>query len=229
MIRLLSCLLLLAPVLAHAQQPADRGHAEWEQAIAGFETADRRSPPPEDAVLFVGSSSIVMWKSLATDFPGVATINRGFGGSDLDDTTHFADRIVLPYRPRAIVMYAGDNDIMNGDSAEQLRDDFVAFVETVRGRYPETPVAYIAVKPSIARRNLMDVADRANMLIREWAAGQHDVAFLDIFSPMLDARGEPRPELFLDDGLHMTEQGYVLWRAVVGAWLQGVGATAARD
>ncbi|MBS7457569.1 SGNH/GDSL hydrolase family protein [Coralloluteibacterium stylophorae] len=226
MIRLSSCLLLLAPFLAHAQQPVDRGHAEWEPAIAEFEAADRQNPPPRDAVLFVGSSSIVMWRTLDSDFPGVATINRGFGGSDLDDTTHFARRIVLPYRPRAIVMYAGDNDIMNGDSPEQLRDDFVEFVETVRSRYPDLPIAYIAVKPSIARRALMDAGARANALIHDWAAGQDDVAFLDVFTPMLDARGEPRPELFLDDGLHMTAQGYALWRPVVDAWLQGVGADA---
>jgi lysophospholipase L1-like esterase len=201
-------LLLLCTVPVAAQ---DTGPAQWKAEIDALVANDRSDPPPQHAVLFVGSSSIRLWSTLARDFPGVPTINRGFGGSAIADSTFYADRIVLPYHPRLIVMYAGDNDIQEGRTPRQVADDFKAFVARVRSDQPDVAVAYIAIKPSVARVALWPRMRDANDRIRRWAATQRDVRFVDIATPMLDARGKPRPELLRDDGLHMRRAGYAIW------------------
>jgi hypothetical protein len=144
--------LLLWPMLATARDSREHDHAQWSADIAAFQAEDRAHPPPAGAVLFIGSSLIRFWKTLAADFPQVRTINRVFGGSEIDDATFFADRIVAPYRSRAIVMYAGDNDLQDGDSPAHVRDDFAAFVRTARSFDLGVPIAFIAIKPSVARK-----------------------------------------------------------------------------
>jgi lysophospholipase L1-like esterase len=206
----------------------DGDHDKWNADIQAFEASDKATPPPANAVLFIGSSSIRFWKTLSKDFPGYRVINRGFGGSDLDDSTAFADRIVAPYHPSALVMYAGDNDLQGGDSPEQVRDDFAAFVGKVRQGQPDLPVAFIAIKPSVARVKLLPNILKANKLIRDWSMTQKNVAFLDVVPAMLDAQGQPKPDLFIEDGLHMNAKGYALWVAQVSPWL-AEHATAAED
>jgi lysophospholipase L1-like esterase len=220
--RLLLLGLLLLPLLAHARNNQPNNHAQWNPDIAAFEAQDEASPPAAGAVLFIGSSSIRAWKTLAEDFPEVRTLNRGFGGSELDDSTFFADRIVAPYHPRAIVMYAGDNDLQDGDSPAQVRDDFVAFVHKVRALDPHVPIAFIAIKPSMARKILLPKIHQANELVRAFAATQKNVAYLDIFTPMLGKDGQPRPDWFVADGLHMNRSGYVLWTGIVRPWVDQV-------
>jgi lysophospholipase L1-like esterase len=215
--------LLTVSFAAHAKGP---DHSQWEHDIQAFEASDRSNPPPEHAVLFVGSSSIRLWTTLAEDFANYRVINRGFGGSDLDDTTAFADRIVEPYHPVAIVIYAGDNDLQNGDTPEQVRDDFSAFVAKVRQDQPNVPIAFISIKPSVARVNLLPNIERANTLIRDWSMTQKGIAFLDVAPAMVDAQGQPKPDLFVQDGLHMNPKGYALWVAQVRSWL-AAHATAA--
>lgn len=219
--RLLIMLLALLPLGAFARPAND--HAQWSADIAAFEAADRNRPPPTGAVLFIGSSSIRFWKTLATDFPEVHTINRGFGGSEIADSTYFADRIVAPCHPRAIVMYAGDNDIAAGRSPRQVRDDFAAFVRTVRAFDPGVPIAFIAIKPSIARRALLPRIRAANALVRDYAATQRRVTYLDVFTPMLGADDQPQARWFVADGLHMNRAGYALWTAIVRPWVDAHG------
>lgn len=203
---MLALLLCAAPTFAQ-----DAGTAQWKAEIEALVANDHAQPPPQHAVLFVGSSSIRLWTTLAHDFPGVPTINRGFGGSAIVDSTFYADRIVVPYHPRLIVMYAGDNDIQEGRTPQQVTDDFKAFVARVRRDLPGVAVAYIAIKPSVAREALWPRMHAANDGIRRWAATQHDVRFVDIATPMLDAHGKPRPELLREDGLHMRRAGYAIW------------------
>ncbi|HWU77934.1 MAG TPA: SGNH/GDSL hydrolase family protein [Rhodanobacter sp.] len=218
-LRNLLLFLLLWPLLATARDNRENDHAQWNAEIAAFQAGDRTHPPAAGAVVFIGSSSIRMWTSLATDFPGVRTINRGFGGSEIDDATFFADRIVAPYRPRAIVMYAGDNDLQDGDSPSYVRDDFAAFVRKVRSFDSHVPIAFIAIKPSVARKALLPKIREANALVREYAGSQHGVAYLDVFTPMLGKDGQPQSRWFIADGLHMNRQGYVLWIGMVKPWL----------
>lgn len=216
----LSLLLALVSCVAYA---GESPHTYWEPAIAAFEAADRANPPPQHAVLFIGSSSIEHWKSVAADFPDVKVINRGFGGSVLSDSTYFADRIIKPYHPRAIVLYAGDNDIYYGHSAQQVRDDFAAFVHKVRAFDPGVAIAFVSIKPSMARKNLLSQIKQANELVRNYAATQKNVTYIDVFTPMLGADGQPQWKWFGADGLHMNRTGYALWIGLLKPWVDTHG------
>jgi lysophospholipase L1-like esterase len=200
----------LAAAPCGAQEPSKSGAKQWESEIAKFEKADAESPPHADAVLFVGSSSIRFWET-AKAFPELATINRGFGGSQICDATQFADELVVKHKPRMIVFYAGDNDINAGKSAEQVHVDFAAFVAKVREALPKTPIVFIAIKPSIARWAKRDVMREANRLIAADCEKDETLQFLDVWPVMLGADSEPKKEIFREDGLHMNETGYKLW------------------
>lgn len=188
----------------------------FEDEIRAYEEADRYDPPPEGAILFVGSSSVRMWESLERDFAPIPVLNRGFGGSQIEDSTHFAPRIVFPYRPSMIVLYAGDNDLASGKSPGEVFEDYRAFVRTVRRRLPETPVAFVSIKPSPSRRGLMGEQRAANALVREYAGSEPGLSYLDVFTPMLGPGGDLRPELYIEDELHMSPAGYAIWSAVIG-------------
>lgn len=207
------CLLIAWTLCAQAQAVAPTN--KWETDIRKFEEADRQSPAPKGAVVFVGSSSIRMWKDLATDFPETKVINRGFGGSQIEDSTYFAGRIIIPYQPRMIVLYAGDNDLAAGKTPQQVFEAYKAFVSRVREKLPNVKIAYISIKPSLARLRLMEQMRAANSLIREYSAKGKNLVFLDVFTPMLNAEKQPRPELFIEDGLHMNRAGYDIWRKVI--------------
>ena len=218
--QLLSLCCLAVCALAALSQQAPAQVNKWEAEIKKFEEADRQQPPPRGAVVFVGSSSIRMWKDLAADFPETKVINRGFGGSELADSTYFADRIVVPYQPRMVVLYAGDNDLVSGKTPQQVFEAYKAFVSRVRAKLPNVKIAFISIKPSLARVKLMEQMRAANGLIREFAAKGKDLIFIDVFTPMLNAEGEPRPELFIQDGLHVNRKGYDIWRNTVGPYLR---------
>jgi len=218
--RLPGFLLILSLLPSLAQACADRPE-QWQADIAAFAAADRAQRPPPHPVLFVGSSSIRMWSSLASDFPGRAVINRGFGGSRIPDVSHYVDRLVGPYHPRAIVIYAGDNDLAEGCTPEQVRDAFARFVRRARSLDAGVPIAFIAIKPSMARRSLLPEIRRANTLVRDYARAAKDVGYVDVFTPMLGPDGQPQPKWFGADGLHMNRQGYVLWTRLVRDWLHG--------
>jgi lysophospholipase L1-like esterase len=200
------------------QVPLQVSNTPFEQDMQRFAMVDATSPPPKGGVLFIGSSSIRLWDTLTADFPGVPVINRGFGGSELRDSTYYADRIIIPYAPRKILIYAGDNDLSNGRSPQQLHEDFRAFARRVRRDLPNVKIAYIAIKPSPSRVHLLNTQRRANALIAA-EAETLDVEFIDIFTPMLDAAGQPREELFLEDRLHMNRAGYEIWRDIIARHL----------
>jgi lysophospholipase L1-like esterase len=137
-------------------QAAVSGLSQWEPDIQRFETADRTNPPHDGGFVFVGSSSIRMWQTLESDFPGLRVLNRGFGGSELSDVLQFADRIVVRYKPRVVIVYAGDNDLAAGKTPAQVFADFQSFVAIIHRELPETRVAFVSIKPSIARLNIID-------------------------------------------------------------------------
>lgn len=185
--------------------------AQWAKDMAEFAAQDAAHPPPRDAVLFIGSSSIRKWTTLAQDFPGTAVINRGFGGSEVRDSTYYADRIVVPYKPRMVVFYAGDNDLNSGRSVQQVVQDTFAFITRIRQDLPDVPVVYISIKPSPSRAALLPQTRQANAQIAQRAAQLKNVYFVDVFTPMLGPDGQPRAELFEPDMLHMKPEGYALW------------------
>lgn len=202
------------------QVPGTVSNTDWERDMQRFAAADAAHPPPKGAVLFVGSSSIRLWETLAQDFPGTATINRGFGGSEIRDSTWYADRIVVPYAPRTIVFYAGENDLNSGRSPQQVREDFRAFVRQVRSELPRVRIVLVSIKPSPLRAAQLPAQREANALLREEVAKAKNATFVDVATPMLGADGQPRAELFGEDRLHMNPAGYAIWRERIAPHLQ---------
>lgn len=200
-------LLAAAPALA---QTVDR----WEADIAAFEAADRSAPPPKGEIVFVGSSTIRLW-DLARWFPDLKTINRGFGGSEMDDSTRYVDRLVVPHQPRLVVVYAGDNDISNGTLSEQVVVDFDRFVRAVHARLPQTRIVYIGIKPSLLRWTQVDRMRAANAGIRAYCERDDRLAFVDVDQAMLGWDEKPRRELYVSDGLHLTADGYQILSMLV--------------
>jgi lysophospholipase L1-like esterase len=201
--------------LATAPPTAGLDVNRFEAEIAQFEASDRAAPPAPGGILFVGSSSIRLWKTLAADFPGLPVLNRGFGGSTLLEVNHYAPRIVLPYRPRLIVLYAGDNEIFMGRTATQVANDYRAFVRIVHAALPATHIAFISVKPSPSRWTFQETVRETNRLVRAITVNDPRQTFVDVFNPMLNLAGRPKAELFLSDSLHMTPEGYVIWRRLL--------------
>lgn len=189
-----------------ASQPKQR----FINEIEAFEAKDKQSPPAPGQILFVGSSTIRIWKT-ADAFPGLPVLNRGFGGSFISDSVHYADRIILPYKPKMIVFYAGDNDIAAGKSPEQVAKDFETLLGKIRTALPDTKVIYLAIKPSISRWKLIDKMRDTNRRIEAIAATDPLVTVVSSEQEMLGPDGKPRPELFQKDGLHMSPKGYEIW------------------
>ncbi|WP_128546428.1 GDSL-type esterase/lipase family protein [Larkinella soli] len=184
----------------------------FENEIRAFEEKDRTSPPPKGAVVFTGSSSIRLWENIESYFPGKTIVQRGFGGSGLNDVIRFADRIILPYQPSQVVLYAGENDIATGTvTAKDVYDRFVTLFNLIRKPLPQTSIVFISMKPSPSRRKYQPIVQEGNRLIKEFLAGQPNTTYVDIYKPMLGANGQPMGDLFRADSLHMTPKGYAIW------------------
>ena len=196
------------------------GPERWQKAIAAFEATDRVNPPPQGAILFIGSSTIVRWKTLARDFPEHRVINRGFGGSQIADSVFYADRIVIPYRPRLIVLRAGGNDIHAGKTPEQVAADFQAFVEQVRAKLPEVRIAYMTINATPSRWANVEREKQANQLIKAYIAAGKNLDYIDTFDATLGADGKPREEFFVKDRLHFNDEGYKVLASIVRKHLE---------
>ena len=212
--------LLALVLILFALCRASAAPEQWKAEIDRFTAADVAQPPPSQAVLFIGSSTIRKWTSLANDFPGLPVINRGFGGSELSDTVFYADLIVIPYRPRLVVVYAGDNDLARGKSPENVRSDFRALCSKIHATLPQTRILFVAIKPSPSREKLKDKVVATNALIAADCSQDRRLGYADVYTPMLDAKGGMRPELFVQDMLHMNEAGYAVWKQVLGPLLK---------
>lgn len=199
--------------------PAESKPPRFEDDIQKFETWDRQNSPPRDAVLFAGSSSIRLWPT-AESFPDMPVINRGFGGSTVADVNQYAERIVLKYEPRLIVFYAGDNDVASGKSPQQVFDDTRAFVDLVHARLPNTRIIYLPIKPSLARWAKWSQMQEANNLVKRLTESDPNLEYIDTATPMLGSDGQPRTELFREDGLHLNDAGYREWNDLLRPVLQ---------
>lgn len=192
----------------------------WAPEIAKLTAGDATNPPPANGVVFVGSSSIRLWTSLATDFPGVATINRGFGGSELADSVYYLDRVVLPYHPKTVVLFAGTNDIWSGKTPEQVFADFQAFRTKLHAALSEARLIYLSLTYAPSRQRVHDAFRAANRLIAADCATDPRCTFVDVSTPVLDANGNARPELYQEDQLHMLPAGYAIWTKVLAPYLK---------
>ena len=214
--RFITCLILLTAIIrAVGQTPP------FEKEILAFEAQDRRIPPPANAILFTGSSSIRFWDNLPQYFPDKVVLNRGFGGSQLSDVRYFADRVIIPYQPKQIVLYAGENDIATGKhTARQTYKRFVDLFRYVRKKLPRATFTFIAIKPSPSRRSFWPAMNDANRLISRFLAKKSNAQFVDIRPAMLNPNGQPVSALFRPDSLHMNETGYQRWAPVLQPYLR---------
>ena len=217
LVSLIAFVLVAASLRAEDKSPS----AKYEKDIQAYETADKKSPPPQSGVLFIGASGIRMWTSLEKDFPNHRVINRGFGGSQIADSTYFADRIIVPYKPKLIVLQAGGNDINAGKTAEQVAEDFKAFVVKVRTALPETRIAYLSMQPSPARWSQIEKQKHGNQLIKEQIAAGKNMVYINAWDAFLGPDGMPRGELFVADKLHHNAEGYKVRAELMRPYLDG--------
>lgn len=204
--------------------PAPEDPTRWEDDIAAFEAEDAATAPPENALLFIGSSSIRLWSTLKEDMAPMPVIQRGFGGSKLGDAIHYTDRIVTPYNPRAVVMFTGTNDI-SGDSpksAEAVFTLYKTFVAGVQEALPGTPIYFIAISPTGARWAHRQIVADTNAMVAAHAAAHDGLFFLDTASALLDENGASREELFIDDKLHLNADGYAVWTSIIRPELESL-------
>lgn len=195
-----------------------------EAQIREFEAADKIAPPPLGTIVFTGSSSVRQWhKYLAADFDGMNVLGRGFGGSTMPELLNYMDRIVLPYKPAAVIVYEGDNDLTAGRTVEDILDDYREFHARLERELPECRMFVLAIKPSPSRENLWGLARETNARLAEWSKSESNVTFVDVATPMLDDHGKPRSELFLRDRLHMNREGYKLWHDTIEPYLTKLG------
>ena len=216
---ILAITLCQMPVTLQAQDDPDP--ARFAQEIDAFAQWDRKNSPPAEAILFVGSSSIRFWPTAAR-FPGLPVINRGFGGAHISDVNHYLERVVLKYTPRAIVFYAGDNDIAGEKTPERVVADYHAFVERVHAALPGTPIVFVPIKPSLSRWSMWPRMAQANAAIQAYSEAHAALFYADMATPMLGEDGTPRPGLFIKDGLHLSEAGYDLWTRILTPYLERI-------
>lgn len=209
-------LVLIISAIALAQENPDPHR--FDQAIQNFENWDSKNSFPEDAILFVGSSSIRMWKTQES-FPDLTLINRGFGGAHISDVNFFVEKTVLKYNAPIIFFYCGDNDIAGNKSPQQVLNDYKIFVQSVFENRSDTKILFLAIKPSTSRWRFWPEMDAANQLISQYSENNEQLYFVDTATPMLEISSPPPADLFISDGLHLSEKGYQLWTEVVMAQL----------
>lgn len=189
--------------------------------IQDFKKQDSVSYPAKNAILFIGSSSFTMWKGVQDSFPSYTIINRGFGGSTLLDQIRYEKDIIFPYEPKQIVIYCGENDLASSDTvtAPMVFERFKELFQNIRKEFTDVPVAYISMKPSPSRRHLFPKMREGNQLIKDFLATQKNGVFVDVHQPMLNEAGQPLPEIFLEDSLHMNAKGYAIWKREIEPYL----------
>jgi len=212
---------LMAVAAGGATPRADPDPNRFAAEMKAFAEWDSKNAAPAHPVLFVGSSTVRLWRT-RDSFPQWPVINRGFGGSHISDVLHFADRVVLPYEPQVIVFYAGDNDITSGKSAERVLADYRRFTALVHARRPQTRIVFLGIKPSRSRWTLWPEMKKANDLIQELGRNDPRLLFADLSAPLLGSDGLPRPELFLADRLHLSPKGYEVWSQALAPVLEKI-------
>ncbi|RYZ00862.1 MAG: G-D-S-L family lipolytic protein [Chitinophagaceae bacterium] len=216
--RLLSLLLACALCGAAGAQVAP---AFWNDIVA-FKKQDSARPAPERPILFVGSSSFTRWADLQQSFPGYPVLNRAFGGSTLKDVIRYSYDVILPYRPKQVLIYCGENDLASADSisAEEVTLRVKTLFGIIRTNLPDAHIAFVSIKPSPSRATIQGKVRAANASIRKFIRKQKRAAFIDIYDAMLDGEGKMRESLYVSDRLHMTPEGYGIWQRIIGPYLR---------
>lgn len=210
---------LIAIIFCWSFDSYSQQNAPFYQEIVAFKKADSLQMPPKNGILFIGSSSLRMWKDLEKTYKNYNAIKRGFGGATLEQAIFYADDIIFPYQPKQIFIYSGENDLAEGTSPEITFDRFKILFKLIRKKLPEVPISFISIKPSISREKLMPQMAYTNQLIKVFLSAQAKTSFIDVYHPMLQANGKPITDIFLADNLHMNAKGYEIWKNAITPYL----------
>lgn len=208
-------------VYSELQKTASEDPTVWENAIQAFDDSHARGETPENAVIFIGSSSIRLWRSLEDDMAPVPVIRRGFGGAKINDVVHYTERLVAARSPRALVVFVGANDIQPGATkpAAALLESFRAFVTRARDVHPDIPIYYIGITPTPLRWEVWPSARQANRAIADYISTQENLHFIDTSAALLGPDGLPVRDNYIFDRLHLSGKGYAAWTAIIRPWL----------
>ncbi len=189
--------------------------------INAYQHEDSINPLRRNPILFVGSSSFRLWKDYQSYFPGYTIMNRGVGGSSLPDIIRYTDQIIIPYQPRQILIYCGENDFASSDTvtAAMVVGRFRELFTKIRKQLPKVPIAYVSIKPSPSRAMHREKSIEANEAIRQYLSVQSKASFINVWDVMLGEDGKPLPDIFLKDSLHMNAQGYTIWQKQITKYL----------
>jgi lysophospholipase L1-like esterase len=189
--------------------------------IQAFKNQDKLNPPAAHSILFVGSSSFRKWTDVSSYFPGYPIINRGFGGSTFPDVILYTNDIIVPYHPKQVVIYCGDNDLASSDAitADSVFERFRVLFELIRTGLPGENIVYVSIKPSPSRARLKEKMEKANLLIQTYLSIQSNASFVDVYHKMLNPDGSIMTDIFLEDMLHMNAKGYAIWQKAIVPYL----------
>lgn len=204
---------------AFAQEVEDPDPLRFEEEINRFKEWNSKNSAPENAILFVGSSSIRMWKT-ADAFPEMRVINRGFGGSHFSDLLYYYDSLILPYGPSVVVLYEGDNDVAFGKTNDQVYEDYLEFTDQLTSDLPDVKLVFVPIKPSSSRWEMWPQMKQANQRIKKHTEQNNHFFYVDLATPLLKSDGTPDASFFLDDQLHLNEKGYAKWNAAIRPTLE---------
>jgi len=213
---LIICAMSTSALSEDEEEKKYRNPDRFENAIAKFEAGDKEQKPPKNAIVGIGSSSMRGWHQMIhEDLSPLTIIPRGFGGSNMNDALHFVDRIVIPYNPRAVLLYEGDNDIAQGITPEKITRTYQAFVNKVHAALPDCRIYFICIKPSVSRWHMWPKMQEANALIEALCQKDKRLFYIDVATGMIGEDGTPRPDIFKKDNLHMVRSGYEIWKEAV--------------
>lgn len=183
----------------------------WDE-IKAFRASDSIQQPYDGMILFIGSSSFRLWKTVQDDFHNTTILNRAFGGATLEDVIRYQDDVVLKYKPKKIFLYCGENDIASSEKVtpQIVFERFKTLYETMRSKFPDTPIVFVSIKPSILRWSMKDRMIAANALISNYLKDKPNAVFVNIWDKMLE-NGKPMKDIFIEDNLHMNQKGYAIW------------------
>lgn len=210
------CLSLFITITLQGQNP-QRFQQEVDSLIILNKSFNKHN-----VILFTGSSSIRLWHDLQSSFPNSNILNMGFGGSKMADLLYYTDRLIIPYRPKQIFIYEGDNDINSGRSDNQIIASADSILLKIRKHLPEAEVVFISAKPSLSRWGLKEKYEAYNKKLKSWTEQKRKVRYMDVWTPMLDAKGEVLKDIFVEDGLHLNKKGYAIWTNVLRKYIPRV-------
>lgn len=204
--QIIALLILFISVTAYSQNKPF-----WDE-IKAFRIQDSIQKPTDGMLLFIGSSSFRLWKTAKEDFHNDNILNRAFGGATLEDVIRYQKDVVLKYKPKKIFLYCGENDIASSEKVtpQLVFENFKSLYETMRLEFPDVPIVYVSIKPSILRWTMRHRMIAANTLISDYLSKQKNAVFVDIWDKMLE-NGKPMNDIFLEDNLHMNKKGYAIW------------------